>query len=103
LVVLAADQQGAHAAAFVDAAPPPLADEIRAELKDEIDARTSAAQVLKEVPQAVAQRGESVGRTERDVEHDLRPGFNLTYLELFFFARELRDAQAAENLDDDAA
>lgn len=99
--------EATHAAAFVDAAPPqaqPLADEIKAGLKDEIAARTSEAQVLKEVPESVAKGAEPVGsRTKRDVERDLSPGFNLTYLELFFFARELRDAQAAEKLDDDAA
>ena len=99
--------EATHAAAFVGAAPPPaqsLADEIKAGLKDEIAARTSEAQVLKEVPKPVAKGAEPVGsRTERDVERDLSPGFNLTYLELFFFARELRDAQAAEKLDDDAA
>jgi hypothetical protein len=99
--------EATHAAAFVGAAPPQpqsLADEIKAGLKDEIAARTSEAQVLKEVPKPVAQGAEPVGsRIERDVERDLSPGFNLTYLELFFFARELRDAQAEEKLDDDAA
>ncbi len=99
--------EATHAAAFVGAArpqPQSLADEIKAGLKDEIAARTSEAQVLKEVPKAIAKGAEPVGaRTERDVQRDLSPGFNLTYLELFFFARELRDAQAAEKLDDDAA
>jgi len=99
--------EATHAAAFVGAGPPSpqtLVAEIASGIQDEIAARKSEAQVLKEVPPKVAKGAEPVGLlTERDVERDLSPGFNLTYLEMFFFARELRDAQAAEKLDDAAA
>jgi hypothetical protein len=34
------------------------------------------------------------------VQRDVSPAFDLTYLELFFFGRELQDAQADEGIDD---
>jgi hypothetical protein len=99
--------EATHAAAFVGAGPPKaqtLVEEIKAGIQDEIDTRKSEEKILKEIekfePKAKANVA-GVGSTdEAQVQRDVSPAFNLTYLELFFFARELRDAQADEGLDD---
>jgi hypothetical protein len=103
--------EATHAAHAVGAAAPPpktLTDEINAGINEEIGTRKSEAQVVKEVSKDMTRPEragfEPVGAlTPREVERDFTPGFNLTYMELFYFGRELREAQAAEKLDEAAA
>jgi hypothetical protein len=99
--------EATHAAASVGAAAPQpqtLVQEINAGIQDEIAARESEKKILGEIPDAEVKANISkVGSTvEREVQRDLS-SFNLTYLELFFFDRELRDEQADEGLDDTEA
>jgi hypothetical protein len=98
--------EATHARAFVSgAAKPPatLAAAVAAGIADEIAARTSEATILGEIKNPTARRQfQPVGsRKERDVQRDVSPAFNLTYLENFFFGRQLEQAQAREKLSDD--
>jgi hypothetical protein len=98
--------ESTHAAAFVGAAAPQpqtLVQEIDAGLQDEIDTRQSEAKIDSEIPdKAVKAKAALVGSTvKKEVERDIVPAQNLTYLEMFFFGRELSDAQKAEGLSDD--
>jgi hypothetical protein len=100
--------EATHAAAFVGgAAPNPqtLVAEIEAGIQDEIAARKSEAKILGEIPDPKVKGNISLvgSRDPREVERDVSPAFNLTYLELFFFERELRVAKAAEGLDEQEA
>ncbi|OOG39367.1 hypothetical protein B0E51_12565 [Rhodanobacter sp. C05] len=102
--------EATHAAAFVGAPAPAgqtLAQEIDAGIKDEIHARQSEATILGEVgkyDRAVQAKVSTVGTTDPwKVQRDFSPGLGTTYLESFFFARELQDAQATEKLDDASA
>ncbi|HVF51967.1 MAG TPA: DUF4157 domain-containing protein [Pyrinomonadaceae bacterium] len=97
--------EATHAAAFVggkSASPKTLVEEIEAGIQDEIATRKSEAKILGEIPDAAvkAKIAEVGSREPRTVERDVSPAFNLTYMELFFFARRLREEQAAEGLDD---
>lgn len=97
-----------HAATFVGASAPAgqtLVAEINAGVQEEISARQTEATILGEVKdplvrQQVAQVG---SRVPREVERDISPGIGMTYLESFFFARGLRDAQAHDRITDDKA
>lgn len=100
--------EATHAARFVGAAAPQgqsLVDEVEFGIKDEIAARQSEAKILGEIPDKNVQAnvGTVGSRDARQVERDVSPAFNLTYMELFFFGREMRDAQKAEGLDDQRA
>ncbi|MDQ6868148.1 MAG: hypothetical protein M3178_06990 [Pseudomonadota bacterium] len=100
--------EATHAAAFVGgAAPKPqtLVAEIEAGIQDEIAARKSEAKILGEIPDPKVKANIALvgSRDPREVERDVSPAFNLTYLELFFFGRELRDEQADEGLTDQEA
>ncbi len=100
--------EATHAAAFVSGGAPAaktLVAEIEAGIQDEIHARKSEAQVIREIPdRTVRQNSQPVGsRDAWQVERDLSEGLGSTYLESFFFSRELRDAQAAQKLDDSQA
>lgn len=100
--------EATHAAAYVGGAAPnaqTLVAEIEAGIQDEIAARKSEAKILGEIPDPQVKANISLvgSRDPREVERDVSPAFNLTYLELFFFARELRDAKAAEGLDEKEA
>ena len=100
--------EATHAANFVGGVTPKaqtLVAEIEAGIKDEIAARTSEAKILGGIPDAgvKAKVAEVGSRDPREVQRDVSPAFNLTYLEMFFFARELRDAKASEKLDDEQA
>lgn len=100
--------EATHAAAFVGGpAPQPqtLVAEIEARIQDEIHARESEAKILGEIsdPKVKANIKLVGSREPWKVERDVSPGSNLTYLEGFFFTRELRDAQSAQKLDDTQA
>jgi hypothetical protein len=97
--------EATHAAAFVGASAPAaktLEDEIKAAIQDEVGARQSEKQVLSEIKDPdVNARANQVGDTDvAMVERDFSPASNVTYLEGFFFSRELHDAQVAENIDE---
>lgn len=97
-----------HAAHFVGAAAPTprsLIAEVQAGIQEEIDTRASEARILGEIPHR-AVRAEAAHAGSRDpaiVEREITPAIGLTYLELNFFARRLRDAQAADGISDDRA
>jgi hypothetical protein len=100
--------EATHAARFVGAAAPQaqsLVDEVEAGIKDEIAARQSEAKILGEIPdkQVQANVATVASLDARQVERDVSPAFNLTYMELFFFGREMKDAQKAEGLDEQRA
>ncbi len=100
--------EATHAAAIVGGPAPhlqTLVAEIEAGIQNEIAARTSEAKILGEIPdpKVRARIGQVGSRNPREVERDVSPAFNLTYLELFFFGRELRDVQADEGLTDQEA
>jgi Domain of unknown function (DUF4157) len=100
--------EATHAARFVGATAPlpaTIVDEAKAGIQDEIEARKSEAKILGEIPsKAVNDRVATVGsRVPAEVERDISPAFNLTYLELFFFGRRLREAQATDKLTDEEA
>ncbi len=97
--------EATHAAAFVWGSAPPsrtLVAEIEAGIQDEVRARESEARILGQIPDpAVKAKAKTVGsRDAWQVERDVSPGANLTYLEMFFFSRELRDAQTRQRLTD---
>lgn len=54
----------------------------------------------KDVQARVAQVGT---RVPLEVERDISPAFGMTYLENFFFARRLREAQAKDGITDEDA
>jgi hypothetical protein len=94
-----------HAATFVGASAPSgqsLVDEVNAGVKEEIATRKSEATILGEVrdPQVRAQAAQVGSRARPEVERDIAPAMGMTYLESFFFDRSLRDAQAADGIDD---
>jgi Domain of unknown function (DUF4157) len=100
--------EATHAANFVGtSAPPPqtIVDEVEAGIKDEIAARKSEAKILKEIPskEVQARTATVASAVPAEVERDISPAFGLTYLEQFFFARRLREAQAADALADEEA
>ena len=100
--------EATHAADFVGAGAPPaltLEAEIQAAVQEEIHTRQSEATILGEISDPkVRARAATVGsRDPAVVERDIPPAFMLTYKELFFFNRQLRDAQAAEGLTDEKA
>jgi hypothetical protein len=100
--------EATHAAAFVGGTTPAaktVADEVKAGIQDEIHARESEAQVLKELPgKDIKEKSKEVATRDRwEVERQVSEGLGVTYLESFFFSRELRDAQVAEKLDDSQA
>lgn len=100
--------EATHAAAFVGGkttTPKTLVEEIEAGIQDEIATRKSEAKILGEIPDAAvkAKIAEVGSREPHVVERDIIPAFNLTYLELFFFGRKLRELQAAEGMDNQEA
>jgi hypothetical protein len=100
--------EATHTAAFVTGGGKPSATlpaAIAAGIADEIAARTSEAKILSEIKNPTARKQfQPVGwRQERDVQRDVSPASNLTYLENFFFAWELQQAQAREKLSDEFA
>jgi hypothetical protein len=106
--IQAVAHEATHAGAFVGGAvprPQTLVDEIEAGIQDEIAARKSEAKILGEIPDPKVKANISLvgSRDPREVERDVSPAFNLTYLELFFFGRELRDEQADEGLNETEA
>lgn len=101
--------EATHAAAFVSGSAPAaqtVSAEVEAGIQDEFKARQSEATILKEIPNpavkaAVKAAGQPVARgDEWKVERDVAEGAGVTYIEAFFFSRELRDAQTAQKLSD---
>jgi hypothetical protein len=108
--------EATHASNFIGAAAPPvqtLQAELEAGIQEEIKTRESEAMILGEIAKeakipgeipeadvkAIQARAKEVGSTDPAVvERDIPESFMLTYLELFFFNRELRKAQADEGL-----
>jgi hypothetical protein len=86
------------------AAPNPkdVADAVKIGLQEEKAARTTEAAVVGKL--STADRGDAVpvgSLTDRDIQRDISPGFNLTYLEMSFFDFELKEAKKAEKLRDE--
>ncbi len=99
--------EATHAAHFVGSPTPrpqTLVDEIEGRIQEEIATRRSEAKILGEIPdpKVKAKISEVGSRVPREVERDLTP-LNLTYLEAYFFERELRDQQKSEGLSDEQA
>jgi hypothetical protein len=97
-----------HAATFVGASAPAgqtLVAEINAGVQEEISTRQSEATILGEVrnPQVRQQVAQVGSRVQSEVERDIAPAIGMTYLEGFFFARRLRDAQANDQITEDKA
>lgn len=97
-----------HAANFAGASPPPaqsLVVEINAGIREEISTRQSEATILGEVKnQQVQSQVAQVGsRQQSEVEREIAPAIGMTYLESFFFARRLRDAQANDHITEGKA
>ena len=97
-----------HAANFVGASPPAaqtLVAEINAGIQEEISVRQSEATILGEVnnPQVRQQVAQVGSRVTSEVQRDIAPAIGMTYLESFFFARRLRDAQANDQITEDKA
>lgn len=100
--------EATHARAFATSggkAPANLVAAIAAGIADEIAARASEATIISEIknPAARTQFRPVGSRRERDVQRDVSPAFNLTYLENFYFAWKLQQAQTREGLSDDLA
>lgn len=97
--------EATHAARHVSGAvpePKDLADAVKLGIEDEIAARTSEAQIIAKMPKAIRNAADPTGSIKRpEIERDLSPGFNLTYLELFFFGFEMQNARKTEQLTDD--
>jgi hypothetical protein len=97
-----------HAANFVGASAPSgqtLVAEINAGIQEEIATRQSEATILGEVrdPQVRQQVAQVGSRVQSEVERDIAPAIGMTYLESFFFARRLSDAQANDQITEDQA
>jgi hypothetical protein len=94
--------EATHALRFVTGAnpnPKDVADAVRIGVADEAAARTSEGAAVGDMPKSVRATAEPVGSLQdRDIQRDVSPAFNLTYLELFFFGFELNQAKKAENL-----
>lgn len=100
--------EATHAATFVRAhAPSPqtLVAEVQSGIQEEIQTRQSEATILGEIPgQNIQNAFDPVGsRVPAEVERNVPRAFMLTYLELFFFNRRLRDTQATDGLSDQQA
>jgi hypothetical protein len=97
--------EATHALRFVTgAAPNPkdVADAVQIGLQEEKAARTTEAAVVGQLPKADRREAAPVGPlTDREIQRDISPGFNLTYLEMFFFDFELQEAKKAEKLKDE--
>jgi hypothetical protein len=106
--------EATHAARSVGKSPPPattLIDEVKAGIQDEIKARESESKILGEIPASTSEQESKKQERIRmvgslvpaEVERDIIPAFNLTYLELFAFGRLLRKTQLDEKLTLDRA
>ncbi len=100
--------EATHAASFLGGSAPAaqtVAAEVEAGIQDEMRARRSEARILNEIPNKdvkAAARPVASG-DEWKLERNVAEGAGVTYLEGFFFNRELRDAMAAQKLSDDQA
>lgn len=101
--------EATHAANFVRGGGAPAAQTIAAEvdsmIQEEVQTRQSEVTILGEIPDRNVQAAAALvgSRDPAVVERDVPPAFMLSYLELFFFSRRLRDAQAADGITNEEA